>query len=234
MSGAGGAQDKAELAQHIARWATHDLGFRKAATLVTARGEETICAADIEPLLQGELAQVLELAATQTVSAPIAEQKRRRLAAFCAQSRVDSEAGALGYVRLRRDLAALDSRRQELATAARNTETANRAAIQSIDEIEAKRRAAEERIYELRLQILKKQLAAEDARRQTGRMRLLVRDMSTAADAAKCPGVSPETASAVLAAAQKQDGAAAPREILARVTAALESLSAGQVSLSEA
>ncbi|KAJ2682514.1 hypothetical protein H4R19_007116, partial [Coemansia spiralis] len=184
MSGAAGASDKAELAQHIAHWATHELGFRRAATLVTARGEETIGAADIEPLLQGELAQVLEALSVQIVSAQTAEQKRRRLAAFCALSRVDAEAGALGYVQLRRDLQALDSREQELAADVRNTETASRATIQSIDELEAKRRAAEERIRELRLQILKKQLMAEDARRLAGRMKLLVHDMSTAADTA--------------------------------------------------
>ncbi|KAJ1717883.1 hypothetical protein LPJ61_007082, partial [Coemansia biformis] len=64
MSSATETSGKAELAQQIAHWATRELGFRKKATLVTARGEETINAAEIEPLLQGELAQILELAST--------------------------------------------------------------------------------------------------------------------------------------------------------------------------
>ncbi|KAJ2779247.1 hypothetical protein H4R18_004122 [Coemansia javaensis] len=204
MAEAAEAQDKAALARQIAHWATHELGFRKKATLVTARGEEKITAADVEPLLQGELARVLERAATHLVSAQTAAQSRQRIAAFCAQPRTDAE--DLAHVRLRRRLAELRAREQALEADARSAETASRAAIQSMDEAEAARRAAEARIHELRLQILKKQMLAEDLRRMNGRMRLLVREMTAAAAAAEAP----------------PQGSAGPLEALSAAAAALK------------
>ncbi|KAJ1761858.1 hypothetical protein LPJ69_002942, partial [Coemansia sp. RSA 1752] len=64
MVGSLETKSKAEAARHIAQWATNELGFRKKTTLVTARGEENIVGDDIEPLLQGELAAVLDLASS--------------------------------------------------------------------------------------------------------------------------------------------------------------------------
>ncbi|KAJ2717625.1 hypothetical protein H4R23_005256, partial [Coemansia sp. Cherry 401B] len=89
MASAGRAESKPEVAQRIAQWATDELGFRKKTTLVSARGEERITGDDVEPLLQGELAAVLELASTHLVSSQNAADGRRKLAIYATQTRAE-------------------------------------------------------------------------------------------------------------------------------------------------
>ncbi|KAJ2803780.1 hypothetical protein H4R20_002755 [Coemansia guatemalensis] len=185
---------KSELAQHVAEWATHELGFRKSTTLVTAKGEEKITGAEVEPLLQGELATILDKASTHLVSSQSAERNRRRIAAFCAQSSGDKDVQSLEHVALTRDFAALNAKKQTISADIKGIELENHSTIRNINEIEAKRRAAESRIREHRLQILKKQLMAERLRRMTSRMKILTQEMRAGADAIQTPGgMSAET-----------------------------------------
>ncbi|KAJ2335720.1 hypothetical protein GGI00_001217, partial [Coemansia sp. RSA 2681] len=58
-------------------------------------------------------------------------------------------------------------------------ELGNRAAMQSISDLESKRNAAEARIRELRLQILVKQAVAEKIRPLSKRMKALVQEMTS-------------------------------------------------------
>ncbi|KAJ2380593.1 hypothetical protein H4S02_006605, partial [Coemansia sp. RSA 2611] len=223
MASAGRAESKPEVAQRIAQWATDELGFRKKTTLVSARGEERITGDDVEPLLQGELAAVLELASTHLVSSQNAADGRRKLAIYATQTRAESDR-SLEHVALRRSLLDLRTKERGVLADIKGVELENRAAIQTIGDISAKRRATEGRIRELRLQILKKQLMAENLRRQTSRMRVFAQEMSTGADIAQTPGILPETADAVAAAADghvKSSNACGPEEILAALTAKL-------------
>ncbi|PIA16879.1 hypothetical protein COEREDRAFT_86641 [Coemansia reversa NRRL 1564] len=183
---------KSELAQNIADWATNELGFRKSTTLVTAKGEEKITGTEVEPLLQGELADILEKALTHLVSSQSAERSRRRISAFCSQSLRDKDIQSLEHVALTRNLAALCEKKQAISTDIKGIELENHSTIRSINEIEAKRRAAEGRIREYRLQILKKQLMAERLRRMTSRMKILTQEMRTGADTMKIPSISAE------------------------------------------
>ncbi|KAJ2354633.1 hypothetical protein GGF43_003150, partial [Coemansia sp. RSA 2618] len=143
MAGALEAKSKAETARHVAQWATDELGFRKKTTLVTARGEEKIAASDIEPLLQGELAKVLDLASSHLVSLQNAADSRRRLAAYCAQSHIDKDAQSLEHVSLRRNLVDLRAKEHAILADIKGVELENQAAIQAINGVAAKRRAAE-------------------------------------------------------------------------------------------
>ncbi|KAJ2314850.1 hypothetical protein IWW54_000677 [Coemansia sp. RSA 2705] len=223
MASAGRAESKPEVAQRIAQWATDELGFRKKTTLVSARGEERITGDDVEPLLQGELAAVLELASTHLVSSQNAADGRRKLAIYATQTRAESDR-SLEHVALRRSLLDLRTKERGVLADIKSVELENRATIQTIGDISAKRRATEGRIRELRLQILKKQLMAENLRRQTSRMRVFAQEMSTGADIAQTPGILPETADAVAAAADghvKSSNAYGPEEILAALTAKL-------------
>ncbi|KAJ2473445.1 hypothetical protein GGI02_000856 [Coemansia sp. RSA 2322] len=179
MSSNANSRSKSEVAQAVAQWATGELGFRKHSTLVTAKGEEKIEAADIEPLLQGELVRILDLASRRVVSSRRALYARQKLAAYCTQSTLASESLALPYIALRRSLTQLETQEGALLTEVEGVEHENRAAIQSIDALEFKRNAAAARIRELRLQIVIKQAVAEKTRRMTERMKVLVQEMAS-------------------------------------------------------
>ncbi|KAJ2483579.1 hypothetical protein EV174_002914, partial [Coemansia sp. RSA 2320] len=179
MSSNANSRSKSEVAQAVAQWATGELGFRKHSTLVTAKGEEKIEAADIEPLLQGELVRILDLASRRVVSSRRALYARQKLAAYCTQSTLVSESLALPYIALRRSLTQLETQEGALLTEVEGVEHENRAAIQSIDALEFKRNAAAARIRELRLQIVIKQAVAEKTRRMTERMKVLVQEMAS-------------------------------------------------------
>ncbi|KAJ2907766.1 hypothetical protein GGI21_003561, partial [Coemansia aciculifera] len=84
-------RNKTEVAHAVARWATDELGFRKQSTLVSAKGEERIETADVEPLLQGELVRILDLATRHVVSSRRASYARHKLAAYCAQHISDAK-----------------------------------------------------------------------------------------------------------------------------------------------
>ncbi|KAJ2722009.1 hypothetical protein GGI07_003599 [Coemansia sp. Benny D115] len=175
---------KTETAQLIAQWATHELGFRKESTLVTAKGEERITAADIEPLLQGELATILELSATHLVSSQRASHVRSTLAAYCTQPtnttapRSQNQQHPTARVALQKDLLKIQLKEKHLAEDIASAELENQEAIRIIDDLNDKRSAAESRIRELRLQILAKQTIAEKTSRISRSMRVLTREMS--------------------------------------------------------
>ncbi|KAJ1806556.1 hypothetical protein LPJ77_003549, partial [Coemansia sp. RSA 2523] len=224
MVGSLETKSKAEAAQHIAQWATNELGFRKKTTLVTARGEENIVGDDIEPLLQGELAAVLDLASSHLVSMQNATDSRRKLAIYCAQPHVDKDAQSLDHILLRRSLSDLRTKERNIMADIKGVELENQAAIQAIKDAAAKRRAIEARIRELRLQILKKQLMAENVRRLTSRMRVFAQEMSTGADSAQTPGILPEVAEAILGPIDRHGGNIVkyPSELLARLNETLQ------------
>ncbi|KAJ2195665.1 hypothetical protein J3F80_002930 [Coemansia sp. RSA 2526] len=224
MVGSLETKSKAEAAQHIAQWATNELGFRKKTTLVTARGEENIVGDDIEPLLQGELAAVLDLASSHLVSMQNATDSRRKLAIYCAQPHVDKDAQSLDHILLRRSLSDLRTKERNIMADIKGVELENQAAIQAIKDAAAKRRAIEARIRELRLQILKKQLMAENVRRLTSRMRVFAQEMSTGADSAQTPGILPEVAEAILGPIDRHGGniVKCPSELLARLNETLQ------------
>ncbi|KAJ2834970.1 hypothetical protein J3B01_003795 [Coemansia erecta] len=224
MVGSLETKSKAEAARHIAQWATNELGFRKKTTLVTARGEENIVGDDIEPLLQGELAAVLDLASSHLVSMQNAADSRRKLAIYCAQPHVDKDAQSLDHILLRRSLSDLRTKERNIMADIKGVELENQAAIQAIKDAAAKRRAIEARIRELRLQILKKQLMAENVRRLTSRMRVFAQEMSTGADSAQTPGILPEVAEAILGPIDRHGGNIVkyPSELLARLNETLQ------------
>ncbi|KAJ2127613.1 hypothetical protein IW136_006333, partial [Coemansia sp. RSA 678] len=224
MVGSLETKSKAEAARHIAQWATNELGFRKKTTLVTARGEENVVGDDIEPLLQGELAAVLDLASSHLVSMQNAADSRRKLAIYCAQPHVDKDAQSLDHILLRRSLSDLRTKERTIMADIKGVELENQAAIQAIKDAAAKRRAIEARIRELRLQILKKQLMAENVRRLTSRMRVFAQEMSTGADSAQTPGILPEVAEAILGPIDRHGGniVKCPSELLARLNETLQ------------
>ncbi|KAJ2446187.1 hypothetical protein GGF42_005768 [Coemansia sp. RSA 2424] len=179
MSGEEDARSKTEIAHAVARWATEELGFRKQSTLVSAKGEEKIEAAELEPILQGELVRILDQATRHVVSSRRASYTRHKLAAYCAQHISDTKLSQLPYNALRRNLKQLEARESTLLLEIEGVELDNRAAIQSISDLESKRNAAEAKIRELRLQILVKQAVAEKIRRLSKRMKALVQEMTS-------------------------------------------------------
>ncbi|KAJ2158445.1 hypothetical protein GGF46_003762 [Coemansia sp. RSA 552] len=226
MAAAAGVDSKSQAAERIAQWATQELGFRRKATLVTAKGEEQISGADIEPLLQGELATVLDLAATHLVSLPNALKSRRRIAAYCAQASGPSST-AFWHVDLRHSLVGLREREETTLAEIKGRELENQAAIQNIDDVSVERRAVEARIRELRLQMLKKQLIAENTRRMASRMKMLIGEMNSIADAAPALDVPPEVVNALMTAPEAGGSRdlCSPRDLVARITAYLHRLS---------
>ncbi|KAJ2851763.1 hypothetical protein IWW36_000908 [Coemansia brasiliensis] len=197
MADTANSESKSELAQHIAQWATDELGFRKKTTLVTARGEERISGEDIEPLLQGKLASILKLAATHLVSSENASISRRKLASYCAQPQTHSDSQPQAYIALRHRLKELQTKEQECAAEVKAIELENESLIEKISDAAARRREAESRARELRMQILKRQMMAENLRRMTSRMRVLNREMNVSSDATQTPGVLPEVMAAI-------------------------------------
>ncbi|KAJ2021853.1 hypothetical protein GGI06_002073 [Coemansia sp. S85] len=177
MSSKADARSKAEIAHFVAQWATEELGFRKPSTLVSAKGEEKIEPADVEPLLQGDLVRILDLATRHVVSSRRASHSRHKLAAYCAQP--DPKLAQLPYIALRHSLKQLSARESALLSEIQSIELDNRAAIESISDIESKRNAMEARIRDLRLQILVKQAVAEKTRRLSKRMKVLVQEMTS-------------------------------------------------------
>ncbi|KAJ1939972.1 hypothetical protein GGF37_004179, partial [Kickxella alabastrina] len=178
-----GGRSKAETAELIALWATHELGFRKASTLVTAKGDEKLAPSDIEPLQQGELANFLELSATHLVSSQRANQVRQMLAAYCSTQPAPSTSTRdqpKAFIALYNDLKSASAKEQKVVSEIQGMELENLGCIQAIDELEVKRSATESRIRELRLQILVKQEMAEKVRRLSKRMRILIREMAVA------------------------------------------------------
>ncbi|KAJ2882713.1 hypothetical protein H4R27_003254 [Coemansia aciculifera] len=179
MSGEADTRSKAEIAHAVAQWATEEFGFRKPSTLVSAKGEEKIEATDVEPLLQGDLVRILDLATRHVVSSRRASYTRHKLAAFCAHPTSDPKLAELPYIALRRSLKQLEARESTLLSEIESVELDNRAAVQSISDFESKRNAMEARIRELRLQILVKQAVAEKIRRLSKRMKVLVQEMTS-------------------------------------------------------
>ncbi|KAJ2035415.1 hypothetical protein H4S03_004335 [Coemansia sp. S3946] len=179
MSGEADTRSKAEIAQAVAQWATEELGFRKPSTLVSAKGEEKIEATDVEPLLQGDLVRILDLATRHVVSSRRASYTRHKLAAYCAHPTPDPKLAQLPYIALRRSLKQLEAKESALLSEIEGVELDNRAAVQSISDFESKRNAVEARIRELRLQILVKQAVAEKIRRLSKRMKVLVQEMTS-------------------------------------------------------
>ncbi|KAJ2834079.1 hypothetical protein GGI24_000578 [Coemansia furcata] len=179
MSGDEDTRSKAEIAHAVAQWATEELGFRRASTLVSAKGEEKIEATDVEPLLQGDLVRILDLATRHIVSSRRALYARHKLAAFCARPVSNPKLAQLPYIALRRSLKQLEARESTLLSEIESVELDNRAAVQSISDFESKRNAVEARIRELRLQILVKQAVAEKIRRLSKRMKVLVQEMTS-------------------------------------------------------
>ncbi|KAJ1883549.1 hypothetical protein LPJ57_000048 [Coemansia sp. RSA 486] len=172
---------KSEAAELVAHWATHELGFRKPSTLVSTKGEDKLTAADIEPLLQGELAGVLEQLATHIVSSQKSAQTRSMLASYSAQPEHSNAAGRpVAYLALRKSLDGIRERENALLSDISSMETRNLEAIGTIDELEAQKIAMQGRIKELRFRILVKQAMAEKIRRLSERMKILIRETKLA------------------------------------------------------
>ncbi|KAJ2235758.1 hypothetical protein IWW45_002323, partial [Coemansia sp. RSA 485] len=172
---------KSEAAELVAHWATHELGFRKPSTLVSTKGEDKLTTADIEPLLQGELAGVLEQLATHIVSSQKSAQTRSMLASYSAQPEHSNAAGRpVAYLALRMSLDGIRERENALLSDISSMETRNLEAISTIDELEAQKIAMQGRIKELRFRILVKQAMAEKIRRLSERMKILVRETKLA------------------------------------------------------
>ncbi|KAJ2661690.1 hypothetical protein IWW48_002236 [Coemansia sp. RSA 1200] len=171
--------DKEEAARLIADWATEELGFRKKSTLVTAKGEEKIQAAELEPLLQGKLANILELFASHVVSSRNAEYTRHRLEEYCEQlgsTREDSPAD-LAYISLFTSVKHMRVKKQRLLSNIGGMHSQNSEAIQKISDLAAKKISVERHIRELRLRILMKQAMAENLRRMDSRVKELTKEM---------------------------------------------------------
>ncbi|KAJ2083866.1 hypothetical protein H4R24_000518 [Coemansia sp. RSA 988] len=219
---------KSELAGNVAEWATHELGFRKSTTLVTAKGEEKITSVEVEPLLQGELAIILDKASRHLISSQNAERSRRRIAAFCAQSSGDKDIQSLQHVALTRELTVLNVKKQTVSADIKGIELDNHSTIRNINEIEAKRRAAESRIREHRLQILKKQLMAERLRRMTSRMRILTQEMRSGADTVQAPDTTAGTTMTVHGASVSyENDSDSPSVFLSSLISRLKAIPAG-------
>ncbi|KAJ2631839.1 hypothetical protein H4R22_001701 [Coemansia sp. RSA 1290] len=197
------SQSKSKLAQYIAEWATDELGFRKRTTLVTARGEERVSGEDIEPLLQGDLAAILKLAATHLVSSEKAFISRRKLSSY-SQPPTHSDSQPQAYMALRRRLKELQAKEQACATEVKAVELENTSLIEKISDVAARRREAESRVRELRMQILKRQMMAENLRRATSRMRILNREMHVGSDTSQTPSVLPEMTAVITEALKLQ------------------------------
>ncbi|KAJ2674857.1 hypothetical protein IWW42_001359 [Coemansia sp. RSA 1085] len=197
------SQSKSKLAQYIAEWATDELGFRKRTTLVTARGEERVSGEDIEPLLQGDLAAILKLAATHLVSSEKAFISRRKLSSY-SQPPTHSDSQPQAYMALRRRLKELQAKEQACATEVKAVELENTSLIEKISDVAARRREAESRVRELRMQILKRQMMAENLRRATSRMRILNREMHVGSDTSQTPSVLPEVTAVITEALKLQ------------------------------
>ncbi|KAJ2512088.1 hypothetical protein GGI11_004864, partial [Coemansia sp. RSA 2049] len=221
---AGAAKDvlnKEEAARLIADWATEELGFRKKSTLVTAKGEEKIQAAELEPLLQGKLANILELFASHVVSSRDAEYTRHRLEEYCEQlgsTREDSPAD-LAYVSLFASVKQMRAKKQRLLSSISGMHSQNSEAIQKIGDLEAKKISAERHIRELRLRILMKQAMAENLRRMDNRVKELTKEMQPSSVLVQPSEISPEISSgavrsALFGSAPTRDMKLAPLEFL--------------------
>ncbi|KAJ1873143.1 hypothetical protein LPJ55_002501 [Coemansia sp. RSA 990] len=226
------SQSKSKLAQYIAEWATDELGFRKRTTLVTARGEERVSGEDIEPLLQGDLAAILKLAATHLVSSEKAFISRRKLSSY-SQSPTHSDSQPQAYMALRRRLKELQAKEQACATEVKAVELENTSLIEKISDVAARRREAESRVRELRMQILKRQMMAENLRRATSRMRILNREMHVGSDTSQTPSVLPEVTAVITEALKLQSEVTVfdPAMILDNLGSKWKSLSASYEQL---
>ncbi|KAJ2742233.1 hypothetical protein H4S06_005756, partial [Coemansia sp. BCRC 34490] len=229
---AGAAKDvlnKEEAARLVADWATEELGFRKKSTLVTAKGEEKIQAAELEPLLQGKLANILELFASHVVSSRNAEYTRHRLEEYCEQlgsTREDSPAD-LAYVSLFASVKQMRTKKQRLLSSISGMHSQNSEAIQKISGLEAKKISAERHIRELRLRILMKQAMAENLRRMDNRVKGLTKEMQPSSVLVQPSEISPEISlgavrSALSGSAPTRDVKLAPLEFLTAFVAKIK------------
>ncbi|KAJ2741916.1 hypothetical protein GGI20_004855 [Coemansia sp. BCRC 34301] len=223
MSGERDAKSKTEIAHAVAQWATEELGFRRQSTLVTAKGEEKIEAADVEPLLQGELVRILEQVTRHVVSSRRASYTRHKLAAYCTQFSSDTKLLQLPYVALRRDLKQLETRESMLSSEIESIELDNRAAIQSISDMESKRNAAEARIRELHLQILIKQAVSEKIRRLSKRLKVLVHEMTSNYPSTQATSSLDLTWSVDAMSSAHNQGAQSPSDCISRLMTQLQS-----------
>ncbi|KAJ2020955.1 hypothetical protein GGI14_000444 [Coemansia sp. S680] len=224
MSGEADTRSKAEIAQAVAQWATEELGFRKPSTLVSAKGEEKIEATDVEPLLQGDLVRILDLATRHVVSSRRASYTRHKLAAYCAHPTPDPKLAQLPYIALRRSLKQLEAKESALLSEIEGVELDNRAAVQSISDFESKRNAVEARIRELRLQILVKQAVAEKIRRLSKRMKVLVQEMTSSYSSAQATASSMDLSwSADATSSTHNHGALTPSDRIGELLTQLQS-----------
>lgn len=173
---------RGDVAHQVVDWLTNEVGFRKKSTLVSARGEEKITIEEIQPLLQGDLASLLQFFSQHTVSTPNATRIRQTLASYCNYLTSNDSSGsgpdALEYLKLRGDIQDKDNREKDLAAEIRGLELDNRSSMQSISDIRTKKQAIETRIRDLRMQILVRQAMSENVRRLSQRMQLLVHEMT--------------------------------------------------------
>ncbi|KAJ2787236.1 hypothetical protein GGI15_000897 [Coemansia interrupta] len=179
--------NKAETAELVAQWATYELGFRKPSTLVTTKGEDKLRPADLEPLLQGELANILGLLATHVVSSQKATQIRTTLASYSAHATPSSGSKdqPVSYIALQKTLRDMREREKAALSEIRAAELESTNSIKEIDSLAAKKSAAESRIRELRLKILLKQAMAERVSRLSRRMSVLIHETKVAAGGSK-------------------------------------------------
>ncbi|KAJ2842459.1 hypothetical protein GGI22_007548, partial [Coemansia erecta] len=212
--------DKEGVAKLIAAWATEELGFRKASTLVTAKGEEAVQPSELEPLLRGILANILEFAATHVVSSQNAGYIRRRLTEYCDQIGPGEEGTPeLGYITLFTIVKQTRAKEQRLLSSIDSMHRQNSKAIQQIDELEAKKLSAEHRIRELRLQILMKQAMAKNLRRMGSRVKGLTKEMMPNSSLVQPSDIPPDIVRSVLSASAMDKGARqSPLEFLTALT----------------
>ncbi|KAJ2092084.1 hypothetical protein IW138_001450 [Coemansia sp. RSA 986] len=194
--------DKEQAAKLIADWATEELGFRKKSTLVTAKGEETIQPVELEPLLQGRLAHILELASAHIVSSQNASFARRRLAEYCDQLGPTNREDApdLAYISLFTGVKSMRAKEKHFLSEIDGTHRQNYNVIQQINDLEAKKTSAEHRIRELRLQILMKQAMAENLRQMSTRVKGLTREMMPGSSLVQPSDISQDVVRSVLSA----------------------------------
>ncbi|KAJ2572137.1 hypothetical protein IW140_001177 [Coemansia sp. RSA 1813] len=213
--------DKEQAAKLIADWATEELGFRKKSTLVTAKGEETIQPVELEPLLQGRLAHILELASAHIVSSQNASFARRRLAEYCDQLGPTNREDApdLAYISLFTGVKSMRAKEKHFLSEIDGTHRQNYNVIQQINDLEAKKTSAEHRIRELRLQILMKQAMAENLRQMSTRVKGLTREMMPGSSLVQPSDISQDVVRSVLSAsAIDKDVRHAPVEFLTMLT----------------
>ncbi|KAI8319184.1 hypothetical protein GQ54DRAFT_341420 [Martensiomyces pterosporus] len=185
MATATGESSKADKAKLIAEWANNGLGFRKESTLVSSRGNEKLEEADVVPLLQGDLATLLELASTHIVSSQQASLQRMRLAAYSTQHVADKAGKQFAYTSLRSTVSDMAAKKQQLESEIGEAEHETHAALQKINELESRLGAAEERVRHSRLQVFIKQAMAENLRRLSRRMKALIQEMTDNASVAQ-------------------------------------------------